>query len=171
MFLKEAIDIGKKQSSVARNRRMRKRKFSGTASVSGIILVFKDQMLKLGYGDHPMLTKQDVNMVNGFIRICRGNSYSDAEIYHVVESVVDNWVFLKSKKLKTKNGKEWCVADRPSIRDFLICRDSILYEISLLKEKQAKPEISHQIESTPVIHGPTQEELDKEYAEMYGDMV
>jgi hypothetical protein len=172
--LKDAVENGKAHSKRGRKRQMDRRKVSGKATASGIFLVFKDAMSKHNYGASNLLTKQDFNMLNGFIKVALNNNMEDSWIYATIETVVSKWDRLKRMPVLTKNNKSWKVSDRPSLRDFLICRDSFLDNLDQLRREKAvdgnKLMIETSMASEIVQKGPTDEEMELEYERMLGDL-
>ena len=173
MNIRETIDTAVVRHKFARRRNLTRRKASGKASASGIFLVFKDKMAELGFGQHGMLTKKEFNMLSGFIKVSKNNGLDDADIYSLVEKVVDSWQSLRSKVLQTKKGIKWVLPDRPSIRDFLVCRDAILNEIAdkpVVQESMPLEKAVFQgMTYSPVKRGPTQQEIDEEYMKLMGE--
>lgn len=134
------------------------------ATVTGICVVFADESLKRGHGAMALLSKQTHNICKGFIKLCKNNGLEDAEIYSVIERVVENWDNLKRCKMTTKNGKPFVLSDRPSLRDFLFCRDAILANLDRFYVQDTPQVYSTGVgESRVKQHGPTQEELDAEF--------
>jgi len=168
----DAVQNGIEHSRAGRKRRMLKRKTTGKATPSGLFLVFKDAMEKHEYGAPKLLTKQEFNMLSGFIKVSLNNSMEDSWIYAIIETVVSKWDRLKRMPLLTRNNKSWVASDRPSLRDFLVCRDSFLDNIELLSREQNvkdnKLTADTSITSVRLRKGPTDDELGSEYEQLLG---
>jgi hypothetical protein len=129
MRLEEAIRKGRATSKGSLERR-RKAFRQNPATPNKLVQLFNRTFREEGYGEPPMVTEQVRGMLLGFIKLCRNNELPEEKIYETVQQVVECWGELKSLDHKTLRNKKAILGDRPSLLDFLVCRESILSNLT-----------------------------------------
>ncbi len=170
MELKDAIAQGKSKNKIASSRKSAKR-VNRELTVSGVGLIFRERFEEK-YGQFPLITKKDMGMLMGFVRLCKENNRTGNEVYSQIESIVDRWDELSRMPTQTLKGVEVSLPPRPSLSYFLTCRDSLLHNISEIKKQDIHIEATAAVISKPAARNgqripkkPSQADIDREYAD------
>jgi hypothetical protein len=175
--ISDAIEKGKRVALAGRSRR-KSRFLSTPASPAKLIRLFNNEFTSAGYGEPLPLAKKTRGMMNGFIKLGRNNGWEDEYFYSIIREIVAHWRDLQGKEITTLNNKRVVLGDRPSLLEFLICRDYIL---SAMEEIKSRPdpvlveEIQTVIEpektvTDPSLREPTEEELEQEYRDRMDEL-
>ena len=172
MKLRDAVNIGKDKSLKGKSRRLAKY-MKSSAYPDKLIRVFNRRFRECGYGTPPPVSKKVKGMLSGFIKVCRGSGWEEEEINKIPGQLVDNWDFIKKQDNTTLNGKRAMLGDRPSLLEFLICRESVLN--ALEKSKYYNKEVVvKETESIEVIEqedDSREEQMAEEYQRLMEDML
>ena len=170
----EAVAAAQAQTAEAKKRGNQKQ-LNRPLTTSGILKVFRATADEIGIGTG-LLTQKEVDMARGFKKICMRNGMEGFEVYPMLERVVREWSTLRHRKIRDTKGKEVLLPVRPSLSSFLSCRESILREIRLTPESkiQATVPVAPKQEApipvrAPRKFKPTQEDLDREFANVADD--
>lgn len=163
--LQEAIARAKEKSDRGRSRQLNIF-YNNPSSPNKLLRVFNKKFVECDFGNPPPVTKQVMGMLSGYIKLCRNNGWEEKSIYTTIESVVENWRFLRTQQITTmKNNKLAALGDRPSLLEFLICRDSMLSAIHSMKYRKEEPkkEEVKTVRAKLVKHGPSEEDLQSDF--------
>ncbi len=131
MDSKEAILAAMKKSDTGRSRRLKKL-YNSPASPDKLIRVFASTFRDTDYGTPPPVTVHVRGMLSGFIKVCRSSNWEESKIYETIKHLVVHWDYIKLQDHHTlKNNRQVKLGDRPSLLEFLICRETILSAIEL----------------------------------------
>jgi hypothetical protein len=108
-----------------------------------LIRTFNRKFRECGFGTPPPVSKKVRGMLNGLIKVCRGSDWEEETINRLPELLVDNWEFIKKQDHHTLTGKRAMLGDRPSLLEFLICRESVLNAIERSKYYNQKEEVAN----------------------------
>lgn len=174
MTTREAILRGLNKSKQGRERRINNF-YNSPAYPDKLIRLFNSTFRDKGFGDPPPISKQVKNMLNGFIRVCRGSNWTEKKIYESIRDLVVHWEYIKLQDHKTLKGKRALLGDRPSLWEFVICRESILTAIEKARrvdilEPTTKEVKTVEVEKKRKTHTPTEEEMQEEYNRLMEDM-
>jgi hypothetical protein len=154
----------------------------GPLNPTRLVSVFNEKMRLEDHGEPTPLTKKDQQMLAGMVKLYRVNDVDPQEVFAFVRDLVHYWNDLRSMDTVTLKGKAWVLSVRPSLRDIMICRESLYSNLLGIKEtlaREARAAERHdstpsQGDSTdtpePVVlrrrkknFGPTQADIDAEY--------
>lgn len=168
MKLADAVGRAKKRSMQGRERRQHNF-YNSPAYPDKLIRLFGSHFREAGYGEPPPVTKKVKGMMSGFIKVCRSSGWVEKRIYQTVELLVKNWEVIKRQDHHTLNGKKAALGDRPSLLEFLICRETMLTAIASSDRRKIET-TSEETKTVQVERGqrftPTDEELQAEYERM-----
>lgn len=128
---------GVKLHEEAKKRRSTKRVL-GPLNRSRLISHFNERMRLEDYGEPSPLTKEDYNMINGVVKLFNVNDVDPKEVFDFVGDLVHYWNKLRNMETVTLKGKNWVLNVRPSLRDIVICRESLLANLNTVKSTEAK---------------------------------
>ena len=178
MKLKDAIVAGKNRFQNGRGRKTA-RSLKKILTPQGVISFFKSTLEREGFGYPQLITEKEHMMLKGVIKLIKKNNHDDEYIYSLIKYIISNWGELKRMEFTTMKGKPWIVGDRPTLKDILICRESMLANIDILKNKEQEISfVSSMYREKEVAEHKTviskcsrfkidQEEVDAEYLEDY----
>lgn len=112
-------------------------------------------------------------MLHGFIKVCRGNEWPERRIYESIEQLVEHWSYIKKCDHHTLNNRKAALGDRPSLIEFLICRETMLSAITragMQSIKEDTKEIQTIQVSKPKRFTPTEGEMQEEYYRLMEDL-
>lgn len=171
MKLEDAIKRASRKSNKGRDRRV-SNFYNSPANADKLVQVFSKGFRKHGHGEPPPTSSKARNMLFGFIKVCRGSGWPERKIYESIELLVEHWKYIKKLDHHTLNGKKAAIGDRPSLIEFLICRETMLSGI----ERATRQAIGEDIkERKPIEYtkgrrfAPTEEEMQKEYNRLMED--
>ena len=172
MRLEDAVGRAKSKSEQGRERR-RHNFYNSPAYPDKLIRLYYTKFRECGYGEPPPVTSKVKGMLSGFIKVCRSNSWAERRVYETIELLVSNWGFIKKCEHHTLNGKKAALGDRPSLLEFLICRETMLSAI--VKSTKHKVEVKAKERKTIKVtkgkrFAPTEEEMQDEYNRLMEDM-
>ena len=172
MKLKNAINRARRKSNKGRERR-KHNFYNSPANPDKLVLTFNRSFVKYEYGEPPPITSKVKGMLHGFIKVCRGSGWAERKIYESIEKLVEHWDYIKRIDHHTLNNKRAALGDRPSLIEFLICRETMLSAIDRA-DMQVIEEDTKEIKSIQVTSGkrftPTEEEMQEEYNKLMEDM-
>lgn len=171
---RNAILRGLNKSKQGRERRINNF-YNSPAYPDKLIRLFCSTFRDKDYGEPPPITSQVKGMLNGFIKVCRNSSWPEKKIYEAVKDLVVHWDFIRRQDHSTLNGKRAVLGDRPSLREFLICRESCLTAIDRARRVNILEPTTKEIKAIPTTkkrkrHTPTEEEMQEEYNKLMEDM-
>ena len=174
MTTRDAILRGLSKSKQGRERRLNNF-YNSPAYPDKLIRLFNSTFRDKGFGEPPPIKKEVKNMLNGFIRVCRGSNWSEKKIYEAMKDLVVHWDFIRLQDHNTLKGKRAVLGDRPSLWEFMICRESILTAIDKARRVNVLEPIAKEIKPIEVVkekksHTPTEEEMQEEYNKLMEDM-
>lgn len=172
MKLEDAINRAKQKSNKGRSRR--KHNFYNSPAYSDkLIRLFNTNFREYGYGDPPPVTKKVKGMLNGFIKVCRSSDWPESKIHESIELLVKHWDYIKKRPHHTLNNKKAALGDRPSLLEFVICRETMLSAIASAVYQKTEVK-STETKTVQVTRGkrftPTDEEMQAEYEKMMEDL-
>jgi len=167
---RDAILRGLNKSKQGRARRLHNF-YNSPAYPDKLIRLFNTTFKEVDFGKPPPVTKQVKGMLNGFIKVCRSNSWNERSIYEAIKDLVIHWDYIKKQEHHTLKGSRATLGDRPSLLEFLICRESILTAIDKARRQNILEAEETQTQVVEVTRkkkktGPTEEELENEYNKM-----
>lgn len=171
MRLKDAISRAKDRSSKGRDRR-KHNFYNSPATSDKLVRLFNSSFRECEYGEPPPITVKVKGMLNGFIKVCRSNGWPERSIYETVPLLVENWDYIKKCNHHTLNGKKAALGDRPSLLEFVICRETMLSAIdqSIRQKVEVKTAERKTIKTTKGKRfTPTEEEMQEEYNKLMED--
>jgi len=171
MKLKDVFSRAEDRRNKGRERR-KHNFYNSPASTDKLIRLFGASFRECGYGEPPPVTTKVRGMMNGFIKVCRSSEWAERRIYETMPLLVEHWDYIKTCEHHTLNGKKAALGDRPSLLEFLICRETMLAAID--RAKRQKVEVTVQERKTiRVTRGkrftPTEEEMQEEYNRLMED--
>lgn len=185
--LKDIVAKTNEKFKVAQDRRNSKLT-SRRATKDNLITYFRQMMLAkgFGYGQLDTLTQQDRNMLGGTLLLFKKNEWEDSEIFKFFRDVVEYWPRLSKMDTLTMRGKAWPLGARPSLRDIVICRQSIMTNLGVLISDDTEAETAYsygfdgEVEGSENLVkeprsrtrekiGPTQRDLDDEFSKLYDE--
>ena len=174
MGTREAILRGLNKANKGRERRVNNF-YNSPAYPDKLIRLFCSTFRDKGFGEPPPIKKEVKNMLNGFIKVCRGSNWPERKIYETVKDLVVHWDYIKLQDHNTLKGKRAVLGDRPSLWEFVICRESILAAIhkaqrSNILEPSSREIQTIQFKKEKKKHIPTEEEMQEEYNKLMEDM-
>ena len=174
MVTRDAILRGLNKSKEGRARRV-STFYNSPAYPDKLIRLFCSTFREKNFGEPPPISNQVKNMLNGFIKVCRGSTWPERKIYETVKDLVVHWDYIKLQDHTTLKGKRAMLGDRPSLLEFLICRESVLTAIdkahrSNILEPPSKEIQTIQFKKEKTKHTPTEEEMQEEYNKLMEDM-
>ena len=162
---RDAIINGLKKSKQGRDRRVHNF-YNSPAYPDKLIRLFCSTFRERNFGEPPPVSSQVKNMLNGFIRVCRSSQWNEKKIYETIKDLVTHWSYIKKQDHTTLKGKRAMLGDRPSLLEFLICRESVLTAIDQAKRSNIL-EPTREIQSLRVKkrkkYTPTEEEMQEAY--------
>jgi len=173
MDSREAILAAMEKSERGRKRRLHSF-YNSPASPDKLIRIFSSSFKETNYGTPPPVTTQVRGMLNGFIKVCRSSGWPEKDIYQTIKNLVVHWDYIKLQDHHTlKNRKRVLLGDRPSLLEFLICRETILSAI----DRAGREDIIEPVVSTATVvvktkkksHTPTEEEMQADYERQMED--
>jgi hypothetical protein len=170
----ESIQQGLKKSKAGRARRVNNF-YNSPAYPGKLIQLFCSTFREQNFGEPPPISSQVKNMLNGFIRVCRSSNWNERKIYTTIKDLVLHWDYIKKQNHSTiKTGKRAMLGDRPSLLEFLICRESVLTAIdqarrSNILEPSGK-EIKNVLLKKRRRYTPSEAEMQAEYEKQMEDM-
>lgn len=171
MKLKDAVARARKKSDKGRDRR-KHNFYNSPANPDKLVLTFNRSFTKHDYGEPPPITSKVKGMLHGFIKVCRSSGWAERRIYESIERLVEHWDYIKKLDHHTLNNKKAALGDRPSLIEFLICRETMLSAIDRAR-MQSIEEDTREIKTIKVTRGkrfaPTEEEMQEEYERMLED--
>lgn len=174
MTTRDAILRGLNKANEGRARRV-SNFYNSPAYPDKLIRLFCSTFREKNFGEPPPISNQVKNMLNGFIKVCRGSSWPEKRIYETVKDLVVHWDYIKLQDHISLNGKRAMLGDRPSLREFLICRETVLTAIAKAQRSNILEPPSREIQTIQSTkekkkHTPTEEEMQKEYNKLMEDM-
>lgn len=171
MKLEDAINRAKDKSMQGRNRR-KHNFYNSPAYPDKLIRLFNTKFKEYGYGTPNPINQKVKGMLNGFIKVCRSSGWAERRIHETLELLVKHWDYVKTYDHHTLNGKKAVVGDRPSLLEFLICRETMLAAVD--KAMRQKKEVTmRETKSITTIgrkqFSPTDEEMQEEYNRLMED--
>jgi len=171
-LLQDAINRAKSKSRQGRERR-KHNYYNSPANSDKLIRLFNTSFRECKFGEPPPVTKKVRGMLSGFIKVCRSSGWSERRVYETVPLLVEHWDYIKTCEHHTLNGKKAALGDRPSLLEFLICRETMLAAIDrAMRQKVAATTTERKI--IRVTKGkrftPTEEEMQEEYSKLMEDM-
>jgi hypothetical protein len=171
MRLEDAVGRALDRSNQGRERR-KHNFYNSPAYPDKLIRLYGSKFRECGYGEPPPVNSRVKGMLSGFIKVCRSNGWAEYRIYEAIELLVANWTFIKKCDHHTLNGKKAALGDRPSLLEFLICRETMLSAI--WKSTKHKVEVKSKERVTiKTTKGkrftPTEEEMQEEYSRLMED--
>ena len=171
-LLQDAIDRANSKSKQGRERR-KHNFYNSPANSDKLTRLFGTSFRECGYGEPPPITVKARGMLSGFIKVCRNSGWAERRIYERISLLVEHWDYIKTCEHHTLNGKKAALGDRPSILEFLICRETMLAAID--KATRQRVEVTTRERKTiKVTKGkrftPTEEEMQEEYNKLMEDM-
>ena len=171
MKLEDAVSRAKNRSSRGRERR-KHNFYNSPAHPDKLIRLFGSHFREVGYGEPPPVNKKVRGMLSGFIKVCRSSNWPEKRIYQTIELLVKNWEIIKRQEHHTLNSKKASLGDRPSLLEFLICRETMLSAITSADRRKVETK-STEVKTIEVERGrrfePTEEEMQAEYERMMED--
>jgi len=171
MKLEDAISRAKDRSNAGRERR-KHNFYNSPANSDKLIRLFNTNFRECGYGEPPPVTKKVRGMLNGFVKVCRSSEWKESSIYDTVARVVKHWEYIKKCDHHTLSGKRAALGDRPSLLEFVICRETMLAAVT----KATKQRIVEDVKERKVVKvtrgrrfAPTEEEMQEEYNKLMED--
>ena len=151
--------------------------YNSPAFPDKLVRLFNSKYVEFGYGSPMPITKQVRGMLSGFIKVCRSSGWHEMKIYKSIENIVINWNFIKKCDHHTmKNHKKVLLGDRPSLLEFLICRETILFAVekAIAVEQSMENAITKeikpiQVQSIRKSFAPSEEDMEEEYNRMMED--
>jgi len=119
----KAVARGQQRTKVSLQKK--RERAVNNATASKLIMCFREIAEQHGWVV-PLLTKKDENMMHGFVKLAKNNGKTDKWLFNLMEQLVLEWDELINKEHLTLNGKPYHLGFYPNLRDFLICRESIL---------------------------------------------
>ena len=172
MKLEDAVSRARDRSNRWRERR-KHNYYNSPANSDKLVRLFNNSFRDQEYGEPPPVTAKVRGMLSGFIRVCRGNGWVERSIYETIPKIVEHWDYIKKCEHQTLNGKRAALGDRPSLLEFLVCRETMLAAI----ERAGKQKIVEDIKERQVVKvtrgrrfTPTEEEMQEEYNRLMEDM-
>jgi uncharacterized protein YifE (UPF0438 family) len=170
-LLDDAINRAKCKSEKGRERR-KCNFYNSPANSDKLIRVYATKFRECEFGEPPPVTKKVKGMLSGFIKVCRSSGWVERRIYETVELLVEHWEYVKRCDHHTLNGKKAALGDRPSLLEFLICRETMITAIDKAM-RQTIVEDTNERKSIQVTSGkrftPTEEEMQEEYNKLMED--
>jgi hypothetical protein len=168
----DAIQRAKDKSDKGRARRTSKF-YNSPANSDKLIRLFSTSFREFKFGEPPPTTKKVRGMLSGFIKVCRGSGWSERRIYETIPLLVKHWDYIKKCEHHTLNGKKAALGDRPSLLEFVICRETMLAAIDKAMRQSVKTSTTER-KTIQVTSGkrftPTEEEMQEEYNRLMEDM-
>ena len=168
MNLEEIMAKSRKKSLEARKRKQ-SNFYRTPAYPDKLVQLFNSKFKEHEYGTPPLVIKDVKKLLFGFIKVMRNNNKEEIEIYRIIEKVVEYWDILKTKKHVTlKNRIKMTLGDRPSLHEFLICRESVLASIEKIEvleemvQVEATPDEECEVAVAHIRFEPTEEEMEAE---------
>jgi hypothetical protein len=172
MKLEDAINRARQRSDKGRARR-KHNFYNSPATADKLIQLFSTNFRKYGYGEPPPVTVKVRGMLNGFIKVCRSSEWAERRIYQTLELLVEHWDYVKKCDHHTLNMKKAALGDRPSLLEFLICRETMLAAIDRAVNQTIVEDVK-EIQTVKVTSGtrfePTEEEMQEEYNRLMEDI-
>lgn len=173
MKTKDAILQALVKSKQGRDRRVHNF-YNSPAYPDKLIRLFYSTFRDNNFGEPPPITSQVKNMLNGFIRVCRSSEWNEKKIYTTIKDLVIHWDYIKKQDHHTmKSGKRAMLGDRPSLLEFLICRESVLTAIDQAKRSNILEPSGREIQTVQMkkrkSHTPSEEEMQEEYNKLMED--
>lgn len=173
-LVKEAVLRGLNKSKQGRERRINNF-YNSPAYPDKLIRLFCSTFRDKGFGSPPPISKQVKNMLNGFIKVCRSSSWTEKKIYETIKDLVIHWEYIKLQDHSTLKGKRAMLGDRPSLLEFLICRESVLSAIEQARRNNIVETPTKEMKTTIEVkkrktYAPTDEEMQEEYNKLMEDM-
>jgi len=174
MNTRDAISRGLKKSQDGRARRVHNF-YNSPAYPDKLIRLFYSTFRDKNYGEPPPITSQVKNMLNGFIKVSRASEWNEKKIYDTVKDLVLHWEYIKKQDHHTiKTGKRAMLGDRPSLLEFLICRESVLTAIDKAKRSNILEPSGREIQNVQMkkrkSHTPSEDEMQEEYNKLMEEM-
>lgn len=142
MDLTEAINKSRVVYAEAQEKQ-NKKQITKRATHYGIVRTFNYYYTWNDWGNHPILTKQESNMIHGFIKVLKNNHYEDADIYQIVIDFIEKYDDIKDAKY-ISHGKPYQLGMRPNLKDFLLCRNQIIEELSKVEKRKSQNDLADQ---------------------------
>lgn len=172
MKLKDAINRARNRSNKGKSRRQHNF-YNSPASPDKLVQVFNRSFIKHEYGEPPPVTTKVKGMLHGFIKVCRSSEWPERRIYESIEKLVEHWAYIKKCSHHTLNNKKAALGDRPSLIEFLICRETMLSAIAVATYQDIQEDVK-EIKSIRVGKAkrfePTEEEMQEEYNRLMEDL-
>lgn len=172
MKLEDAISRARSKSAKGRDRR-KHNFYNSPAYPDKLIRLYSTNFREHGYGEPPPINKKVRGMLSGFIKVCRSSGWAERRIYETVELIVKHWDYVKKCDHHTLNGRKAAIGDRPSLLEFLICRETMLAAI----DKAMRQKVEMTTRERKAIQGtkqkqftPSEEEMQEEYNKLMEDM-
>jgi len=173
MKVKDAIHAALSKSKEGECRRQNNL-YKSSASPDKLIRLFNCTFRNEGFGEPPPMSQKVRGMLSGFIKVCRRSGWEEGGIYSTVEQLVKCWNYIKKQEHHTLNGKRAALGDRPSLLEFLICRETILSAIFKASTHQIEPTSSEsktiEVKLARKRFFPTEEEMQNEYNQLMEDL-
>jgi len=172
MRLEDVMDRANSRREQGRERR-KNNFYNSPAHSDKLIRLFNSSFRESEYGEPPPVTAKVKGMMSGFIKVCRSNGWSERSIYETMPMIVKHWDYIKKCEHHTLNGKKAALGDRPSLLEFMICRETMLAAITKATSQKIV-EDTKEIKTVKVTRGkrftPTEEEMQEEYNRLMEDM-
>jgi hypothetical protein len=171
-LLDDAINRAKSKSAKGRERR-KSNFYNSPANSDKLIRLFGASFREHEYGEPPPVTKKVRGMLNGFIKVSRSSGWPERKIYNSILLLVKHWEYVKKCDHHTLNGKKAALGDRPSLLEFVICRETMLNAIDRATRQRIEVDIKER-KTVEVTKGkrfvPTEEEMQEEYNRLMEDL-
>lgn len=156
-------------------------------SVGNITAYFTQRMMFEGQGAPGPSTKQDEQMLRGMLGLYRRNDVEDQEVFAFIRDLVHYWNELRGMDTVTLKGKQWVLNVRPSLKDIVVCRESLWSNLILVKSNKARERVAVERHEEPKDQDdsldtlepirrkkkkplkPTQSDIDAEYERLQDD--
>ena len=97
----------------------------------------------------------------------------ERNIYETIPLLVEHWDYIKTCEHHTLNGKKAALGDRPSLLEFLICRETMLAAIERATRQKVEVPLTER-KTIQVTKGkrftPRDEEIQEEYNRLMEDL-
>ena len=171
-LLQDAINRANSKSKQGRERR-KHNFYNSPANSDKLVRLFGSNFREYKFGEPPPVTTKVRGMLNGFIKVCRNNGWVERSIYETIPLLVEHWDYIKTCEHHTLNGKKAALGDRPSLLEFLICRETMLAAIERATRQKVEVPLTER-KTIQVTKGkrftPRDEEIQEEYNRLMEDL-
>ena len=132
MNLKDAIERGKQITETGRKNALKSRQ-NNLITYQSLLLIFRTEAERLGVYSYLPLAKSDFMKIRGLAKVLRNNGCTCEDTRDILKKMCQQWDELQYEMVTLK-GKKWTPLATPNLRDFAICRISILNMLSVKQE-------------------------------------